>query len=303
VPSSISGSEPGRLAFPLRVAAATVAILILYNAVIALAHPDAVATYDQGTLDRVTAARYLDAEPTPPAVLAGTSLAFTLSADYLREDDLGPDIFNLGLAGLNVTIGLDVILAKRERPRRVYVETNNLDSPDPPRFAASLLAEPWRTLRALAPGFRLENRPLDLVAATATRLARRLRGAELPAQGVYVAGVMPLPTASALDAAQRAFVAARIAQLGRQIDELAAHGTQVVLVPFPVDASLDRTPRAAAIRELELARFPEDRYRWLAIADPQSFQTFDGMHLTIPAGRRLARLLREDNSVRPLGGE
>jgi hypothetical protein len=302
VPSSTSGSER-RLQFPLRVAAATIAMLLIYNAVIALAHPDAVANYDQGTLDRVTAARYLDGEPTPRAVLAGTSLSFTLSLDYMREDDLGPDIFNLGLAGLNVTIGLDVILEKPQRPRRVYVETNNLDSPDPPGFAASLIAEPWLTLRRLAPGFRLENRPLDLIAAYAGRLFRGMRGSALPAQAVYVPDVMRLPTASALNEEQRMFVAARVAQMGRQIDELEAHNTQVVLVQFPVDASVDRTPRAAAIRELELARFPPDRYRWLAIAEPDSYPTFDGMHLTIPAARRMARLLRQDNSLRPLAGE
>ncbi len=147
--------------FPLRVAGAALVTMLGYALFIRMEHPNTVIAYNSGLRNRIVADKYVD-EPVKKAVLVGSSLGVRLTPDVTSGSYLGPDIFDLAMLGQNSATGLDIILRKMPLPQIALVEMNILEHPYDPKFAEEVFAEPWRTLRQIAPIFRLENRPFDL---------------------------------------------------------------------------------------------------------------------------------------------
>ena len=288
--------------FPLRVAGAALVIMLGYALFIRMEHPNTVIAYDLGLRNRIVAEEYVD-EPLKKAVLVGSSLGVRLTPDVTSGSYLGPDIFDLAMLGQNSATGLDIVLRKTPLPQIALVEMNILEHPYDPKFAEEVFAEPWRTLRQIAPIFRLENRPFDLsIIALERTLKYGLTRAGLqsdesvysrPAQGVDESQSHAQDqAASKFGATFLEHVGIAVRRLGEQIDLLQAQHVQVRLLRFPVDTSVDDSPEERYKRDRAAARFPQDKYNWCDLRGTGAYQTMDGLHLTSASARDLALVLR-----------
>jgi hypothetical protein len=226
-------------------------------------------------------------------VLAGSSMGFRLSADFMEGDFLGPRLYNLSFAGKTALPGLDLIIAKPDRPRLVFIEMNTMLRAYDGAFAAVSLREPWFTLRKIAPGFRIANRPLDLAAAYGWRIAKTVLGAAglAASERIYAPPAGAQPAAGPLDERDRGIVEENMRFLHERIAALKEAGIRVVLVRFPSHPALD-TAASSYVWALANATFAPDRYQWLDLRATGSYATDDGIHLTKPSARQAAAVLR-----------
>lgn len=271
---------------PLRTAAAAAAIVVGYNVFIAVVKPDAVLNFDAGTRNVAIAERYLYG-PTAPAVITGSSMGFRLAADYMEGDYLGAKIFNLSLAGKTALPGLDMIIARRARPRLAFVEMNTMDRRYDRVFAADRLSEPGFTIRRFAPGFRTENRPLDIVIVYAWRLAKKLLGdvGMSPTQRVFSPGPGYVNKGPPVDDDFRALVAENMRVLARRIDILRAAGVRIVLLRMPSDPAAENASTAYMWRR-NASHFPPSRYAWFDLRTAGTL--YDGGRHSSDQDRRAA---------------
>jgi hypothetical protein len=291
VPSSISSF---RIAInePVRIAVITTAILVAYNLLVAIAKPDAMLNFDAGIRNLVVAERYLDGAAAP-AVLTGSSMGFRLSVDFMEGDYLGTDVFNLSFAGKTALPGLDLILAKPDRPRLVFVEMNTMDRGYDHDFAADRLSEPWFTIRKFAPGFRTGNRPLDLAVVFAWRGAKAALGnfGLSPTEHVFSPAAGRPDGGPPLEDSLRAIVDDNMLLLAQRIDAMRAAGIRVVLLRLPSDPAMD-TARTAYMWDQCGRQFATARYEWLDLRTTGTYETEDGVHLTKSSARQAASVLR-----------
>jgi hypothetical protein len=289
--SSISSSERSFL-FPLRVGLAAALIVLAYNGLIAAARPDLEVSYDAGTRNRGIAERYID-QWSGDGVLVGSSLAALLSKEYMRTDELGPNIFNLGLTGGHAATGLDIIIRKQKWPRVVLVEMNVMDRGYDPDFSRDRFAEPWRSIRSAIPGLRFENRPIDLGIVALWRLFRdRVRGgattqAAFTAKPDVVGGEK-----QSLDEATRRQIEVSLDKLKEQLAVLRDHNVRTILVHFPVAPAVEGAARTRYVWRQAGSAFPPEQYEWLEVGASGSYETTDGEHLTIASAQRFAATLR-----------
>jgi hypothetical protein len=289
--SSISSSRV-LAAWPVRVAAATVAILVAYNLAIAVANPDIVLNFDAGLRNQIVAERYLDEAP-PRAVLTGSSMGFRLSVDYMEGDYLGPQIYNLSFAGKTALPGLDLILAKPALPRVVLVEMNTMDRGYDREAAADSLREPWRKLRAAMPGFRIQNRPIDLGIALSWRALKSVLGSAAvnATEHIYAAPADLGERDPPIDDDLRFTVAENARLLAQRIAALHLSGVRVVLVRLP-SGPVEDTAKVRFMWDAVHARFAPGQYEWLDLSSGGPYQTDDGVHLTKSSARLVAGTLR-----------
>jgi hypothetical protein len=278
-------------AWPWRVALATAAILIAYNLVVTLVKPDVVLFYDSGVRNVIIAERYLDGA-TPRAVLTGSSMGFRLHADFTEGDDLGLDIFNLSLAGKTALPGLDLILAKPKRPHIVFVEMNTMERGYDGSFAADRLREPWNGLRPYLPGFRLENRPLDLAIGLARKALKSVlaRVGMTASERTYSAPVGS-PDGPPITDRLRTAIAENMQLLEQRIAEFRSAGIRVVLLRLPTHPASE-TAATRLMWDTCYHRFAPTRYEWIDLNSTGSYETDDGIHLNRPSARLAASMLR-----------
>jgi hypothetical protein len=290
VPSSTFSSRIVA-AWPARTALATAAILVGYNLAVAVLKPATLQSFDAGLRNVTVAEHYLDGAPFR-AVLTGSSMGYRLAGDFMDGDYLGPAIYNLSLAGKTALSGLDLVLSG-PLPALVFVEMNTLDRRYDPDFAAARLREPWRTMRAFMPGFRVENRPFDLAAALAWKGLKNIlaRAGMAASEPVYSAPDGLAASGRPLDDQARMTVNENVELLERRIAALRQAGVRVVLLRLPSDPAAE-TASTRNMWTICYARFPPSRYEWLDLLSTGSYQTEDGFHLNKSSARMAATVLR-----------
>jgi len=271
---------------------AAAAILVAYNVLVAVAKPDATLNFDTGIRNFVTAERYLDGAAAH-AVLTGSSMGFRLAVDFMEGDYLGSDVFNLSLAGKTALPGLDLILAKSDRPGLVFIEMNTMDRAYDRNFAADRLSEPWFTIRRFAPGFRTGNRPLDLAIVFAWRAAKGTLAhmGISPTEHVFSPATGHADSGPPVDDRLRAIVAENLRLVAQRIDAMKAAGIRIVLLRLPSDPAMD-TAATAYMWDQCGRQFASGRYEWLDLRTTGIYETEDGIHLTKSSARQAAAVLR-----------
>jgi len=121
------------------------------------------------------ASRYLNA-PRVDTVLVGSSMTGRLLPSYFKEE--GMEMFNLGLDGCHSPFGLEIILMRKDLPKRVLVETASLDH-DPnanEKTVREAIQAPTFKIGRVVEAFRPENRPLSLLYWWCKQLSGRKPG-------------------------------------------------------------------------------------------------------------------------------
>lgn len=127
----------------------------------------------QTNLARIS--RYLHA-PKVETVLVGSSMTGRLLPSYFKEQ--GMEVANLGLDGCHAPFGLEIILMRRDLPKRVLIETASLDY-DPnanEKTVREAIRTPTFKIGQAVEAFRPENRPLSLLYWWCKQLSDRKPG-------------------------------------------------------------------------------------------------------------------------------
>jgi hypothetical protein len=292
--------------FPLRVTLAAFIILIGYNAFVAIVRPNEIVEYDSGIRNRIIAEQYAD-WAVPEVVLVGSSLGVRLASDFMGGSYLGPHIFNLSLAGQNSATGMNIILHKDKLPAVVLAEMNVTEHPYDPGLATEAFEEPWKFLRRVGPGFRLENRPFDLGVLAVAKAVNYLldKAGMVRTERIFVSQPSGAksehpdsPQSKASDGLDKKFVTnvqTGLATIGSQFDALRSKNVKLILLRFPIDPSVNDTPRERYKREEAYKRFPPEAYDWhdLQKSGTETYLTSDGIHLVRSSARNLALAIRK----------
>jgi hypothetical protein len=279
---------------------AAAVIVAVYAAAVAALQPDGMLNYDAGIRNRVVAERYVD-DVRRPVVLAGSSETMRLSADFMEADVLGPNIFNLGLAGENSALALDFILRAQTQPSTVFVEIDRAETAYHPSFADEIFREPGRSLRGTIAALRTQNRPLDVLIVETWQLSKSAltRFGSPRTERLYSVPLPSRPQNSAPPTAQmrtdnRLFDAfdRGLALIGDRVDALRAHGVRVVITWFPAHPAYDGIVLDAYKAAAARVRFPAATYGWLDLRVTGRYDTDDGLHLVRASARAVAGVIR-----------
>ena len=127
----------------------------------------------QTNLARIS--RYLHA-PKVETVLVGSSMTGRLLPSYFKEQ--GMEVANLGLDGCHAPFGLEIILMRRDLPKRVLIETASLDYDlnANEKTVREAIRTPTFKIGQAVEAFRPENRPLSLLYWWCKQLSDRKPG-------------------------------------------------------------------------------------------------------------------------------
>jgi hypothetical protein len=237
-------------------------------------------------------------------VYLGSSLTNSLNEAMLpRPFDI------LSLIGGGPLTGLMMLEESRQRPRRVFIETNYLLTrlPDT-KLLDRLFAFPGGMLRRKIPAFRLVNIPtiFFLTKFFAEPLRPELSDAawnerrqQLLAEPVGDDKTVIDPERVrkmkesygpefGLQAAQSGPL---LEILQRTAHSLEARGVELIFYHMPMDADVMGIEAYQTKQNILAEHFPHDRYHWIQPALNVPYQTADGFHLTSPSGNSYTRHL------------
>lgn len=300
------------------------AVLLVYNLLLFVLRPVAHLDLDAGTENLIIAERYLYG-PAPAAVVVGSSMGRTLT------EFLPANFYNLSFSGYSSVTGAEIVLRGALRPRIVVIETNVMDRSRNQAMVGQVFAEPHFSLHRYVPSLRYEYRPALLLVNTEHLhpdfSLSAFSAAALPALPAVDIGLPPpsmredddprlaaglatqMAHDAAVDAAERARIAAATRDMAAQVNELRARGVCVLLLRLPIHPQADASPLERYQAEAVRAALPPGDYSWIEIKDEASYHTVDGIHMTDPSARRVAwivanrasQILRGAQSCAPAG--
>jgi hypothetical protein len=210
-------------------------------------------------------------------VLVGTSLSGRLVMEKL------PDIFNLGLGGLGILDGLDVLLQSQRRPRIVYIEMNMVLRERHAEFIASLNQPVLFHLRKWFPSMRDENQPVAMMMKTlrgsGMRFGSQAEVQEAHGEESIFTKMLAIHMADYVKIPRRALLDEQFNQLKTDVRALEKRSAAVVFFEMPVNEQLSELPRMRKIREYFHNYFPPKDYKYIARPDSGQYLTTDGEHL------------------------
>lgn len=225
-------------------------------------------------------------QPTPPAVLIGSSMTGRLLPEYFDSTPLN-GAANLGLDGSSPDLGLDVALRRKDPPALVLVEVNTLLSQTSSNDATLRQAMESFSFRLAGwmPFLRTELR-LTSISYSTLKLWQDRRLTPSSSAPVALPPADPVATPVQLDTRATALLSRHLARLR----ELQSRGARVILYQLP--GGSETLPEFVAEWNREL-QFPvlhlgsEMRQRGFAPAYT------DGLHLTAPSAAQASRVLAE----------
>jgi hypothetical protein len=240
-------------------------------------------------------------------VIIGSSMSWELSAPIL-----GPDWRKLSFPGCSVLTAFEIMRGTERYPDVLLVETNQCFADADKDIVADALNPMMAPLRRRSPVFLEEGRPSNFVAGIAEAFVKKgcKIGDSLSGKGSDTENEFAVPAAEVLEQimelnrkqwdlpVDEGPVNARVQRIGEHVDFLRGKGVICILFEMPVDSSLTNLNVPRTVRHAMRARFPQDRYDWLAFDQTHNYATRDGIHLRQEASEPLTReILRQVDAI------
>lgn len=217
--------------------------------------------------------KYLFANTTPKSVILGSSLSARI------ENDTTIAAYNLALAGMSVSDGLNIINLHSQLPKAIFIEINFLTRPENHQIAEVLNSKITLQLKEYFPILREENQPVGLLKGALLKIKP---STTLPQAHEKINTTL----FDKLLADQIAFysnadtilIDKSVLKLKTIVKTLEAKGTKVYFFEVPVNKALMHLPYASKIRREIKENFPENIF---IPYNSEDYTTVDGLHLDI----------------------
>jgi hypothetical protein len=237
-------------------------------------------------------------------VVIGSSMSWELNADVM-----GADWRKLSFPGCSVLTAFEIMRKSGKYPAVLLVETNQCFWDANGDILNDVFNPVMAPPRRHSPIFLEEARPSNFVAGIAEAFVRNgcKAGSALAATGdgptaeakAGTQGLSPEMFEKILKhdreqmdlALPQGPLDARVKRIGEHVDFLRSKGCICILFEMPIHPSLTDLKIPATVRSAMQARFPRERYDWLAFDKSGTYQTSDGIHLRYEDAERLTGAL------------
>lgn len=255
-----------------------ISILAGYEAFLRIARPHADTGQDQFATNRIRLENYVGQDKKIETVVVGSSLSARVPADAWPKG-----WYILSQAGGNALVGMEAIARLPQKPQKVMVEINTLDTSyklDDVQAAFDPFIAAVRRILWLS---RTSSRPSNL-------LVWRMRPAdgrdnEQAGQG-FSAQLAAWQASYDREPGQP--LSQNLAHAKAIISDLRRAGVAIVFFEIPVDRSLMDRSRARRIRSAVSDTFATGGYCLISADAGNQWQTIDGIHLVRQDARRAA---------------
>ncbi|PMD98237.1 hypothetical protein BWI97_06025 [Siphonobacter sp. BAB-5405] len=268
----------------------TAFLLVLYSLFIYL-NTDRIKRTGQNQYARnlVSAEEYLyEKGQRANTLILGSSLSTRLLMDSLPHT-----YYNLGMSGLSVYDGLNLLKKAAKKPKTVLIEMNIVLRDANTGFTEDVFHPALYSLRQYVPVLRKKYQPLGVLKALYRDQTQSVTDTALftlPKE-IYEREVRNI-MADFSSTHYLTHFQNRFSILKKEIRELRAKGIKVVFFEMPVYSKASQLKIPRLIRANFLRNFPPHEYGYISL--PQEvYQTTDGLHLAGAEARRYTRYIRE----------
>ncbi|UBM58313.1 hypothetical protein LAG90_16035 [Marinilongibacter aquaticus] len=236
----------------------------------------------------IKAQDYLYCDEQVEQVIVGTSLS-----SRLFTDSLGPNSKNLAFSGSTLWDGLELIKARKQKPKRVWVETTFQFKQSDYVLTDYVLSIPSRRVKEMWPALREANQPVGVAKAM---LVDALRGpsGSLPVDSIAVE-IMPEILKIQAEYFEKDyseyFVQQLDAQLEMELQQLIDQNIEVVLFEMPLYPDFC-TSDVVQNQRKEYFKLAQKKGVWFVPMDNcAAYQTNDGIHMVRHSALKFTKYL------------
>jgi hypothetical protein len=227
----------------------------------------------------IKAQNYLYNDSLSAMTMLGTSLSANLVMDSL------PGIYNLSMAGLSISDGLNIIALKKEFPKTILIEANYCFKSASSSFTSSFNFRPYNFMRSNIAAFRDKNQPVG-IALHYVRAMREKKTAKIagPASDTFPPKIFSEMVKLQQDQykdADTMLIKQSLQPIFKKVQELTDKGINIVFFEMPVSEQLNTLTVMKLIPAAIIDHFSANSHvRFIKADTSHNYKTKDGVHLT-----------------------
>ncbi len=259
----------------------TVILLLGWSLVLKFLPNDINLNQNQWNSNLIKAESFLFERPklTGTSIILGSSMAASLPINKATDS-----LINLAFAGLSPYDGLELVMAKAQKPSTVYIEMNTVFNDSNTEFHDAVFSPIQNWLKSAFSIFLTKNQPVAVIKG----LIRYKRTTIEEDRVIAVHEAPPAINTKILDVfvkqytnyPSKSLIVRRLDKLGFFVRALEKQRCNVVFFEMPIHPSLCESPLSTKVREELHKRFSKERYTYISQPECTLFHTSDGIHLT-----------------------
>lgn len=274
-----------------KIALYTALLLFAYAAILRFLPSDIDTDQSQWGTNVIKARDYLLSTETYENVIVGTSLS-----TRLVTDTLGQDFVNLSFSGSTIWDGLELIEARKQKPKRVFIESTFVFKKTDGSLTDYVSKGFSSKLKSVLPVFREKNQPVGVLKGLVTRALRGGSNSIISYDSVQV-NINPEILEIQSDYFDFEYTDENYEWIFTKkliwpLERLLGLGVEVVFFEMPLHPTFCESQVMRDVRWHIDELTKDNRISFYKVEDCDAYQTNDGIHLTGHSALKFTRKLK-----------